>query len=385
LSGERGVGCDAMARYIYNNSANSGLGFVKVNCASVLSDEFRRNILRTGTNISYTDQASGGALYFDRIDELTLECQAMLQEFLPERNNSLHDLVLLSARSGLANLVGKGLFREDLYRAIKHNIIEMPSLRERGDELHRILSDLDQRSASNTKKRPLSWSTEVIDYLKKYSWPDNFYEAGRVVRVLSEAVSDGEITVADIREHLPELADAVDYGRTSSMDVPQNISMTWQRKYQTKFIEIRKSDQWDAFEQEVSQLASDLFTKITHTAGVKSGNFREYLSSEMPAAADRILRILVARRVLIAFYNAFVPSYKGDRYASYVRQLGFEASGQKDTYGQVSPDEANFKELVTEFGLKKKIIEDPLRSKGLWMEEIKWLERNAVHLNKESD
>lgn len=385
LAGERGVGCDAVARHIYHNSAHSGLGFVKVNCAYIPSDEFRRNLLQSSANIGYLEQAEGGALYFDRIDELPIENQAVLQEFLTKQIESRQVLVLASTRPSVATLVEKGLFRDDLYRLIRHSVLEVPPLRKQGNELGSILSAVEQQTNAERNKVPLSWTTEVVDYLKSYAWPDNFYEAARVVRVLSDVLPDGNVAIADVREHLPEIADAVDYGDTSETGIPLNISKTWQRNFQSTFIELRKSDKWDALEHEVSQLSSVLYTKITSTSGIKSGNFRDYLSSEMPAAGDRILRMLVARRVLIALYHTLILKDKGDRYDAFIRQLGFRAIGEKDIYGQDAPDEGNFKELVTQIGLKKRIIEDPYRSKGLWMEELKWLERNAIHVRNDGD
>jgi two-component system NtrC family response regulator len=228
ISGETGTGKELFARAIHANSPRSQEAFVVVDCAA-LPDNLVESTLFGHEKGAFTGASSkreglvarahGGTLFLDEIGELPLKMQAKLlrvlqeQRFLPvgARREVGSDFRLLAATNqNLAALESVGKFRLDLLHRINSLEIQLPPLRERGDDIKLIvLHLLGGRVERNAGSQLKGMSPEFLMCLKNYSWPGNVRELINVVgSALTEAGPDPTLHPIHLPVHL----------RTSSME-----------------------------------------------------------------------------------------------------------------------------------------------------------------------
>lgn len=200
IQGESGTGKELVARAIHFNSAmqpgREGPGpFVVVNCAAIpkelMESEFFGHEKGSFTgaharHIGKFEQADGGTLFLDEVGELNLELQAKLLRALQNReitrvggNEVIRfDCRVISATNrDILQMVAEGNFREDLYYRLFQFPVQLPPLRERGDDVrllaHGFLRDYVKDNAEFKDKH---FSSEALVALDTYAWPGNVRE-----------------------------------------------------------------------------------------------------------------------------------------------------------------------------------------------------------------
>jgi Nif-specific regulatory protein len=133
--------------------------------------------------------AEGGTLFLDEIGDISASAQVKLLRVLQERefervggNKTIKVNVRLLAATNrnLENMVHEGLFREDLYYRLNVIPIDLPPLRERGDDIALLVNFFLKKSMNNHKKRVVI-TDEAMDILCQYSWPGNVRELENTV------------------------------------------------------------------------------------------------------------------------------------------------------------------------------------------------------------
>lgn len=190
LHGETGTGKGVLARWIHDHSPRKNEAFVEVNCSS-LKGELLRSELFGHAKGSFTsaikdrsgliEVADGGTLFLDEIGDMDLEVQTQLLKTIEERSyrrigeNKLRtsDFRLICATNrNLTEASSNGSFRKDLYYRICIFPINLPSLRERKDDLAGLIKHTLLSFGYN--KFPLA--QDVVDTLLQYYWPGNIRE-----------------------------------------------------------------------------------------------------------------------------------------------------------------------------------------------------------------
>jgi two-component system, NtrC family, response regulator AtoC len=201
LQGESGTGKDLVAKAIHYASRRSESPFVAINCAAIPSTLIESELFGYEKG-AFTDakarkeglfeQAEGGTLFLDEIGELELGLQAKLLRVLEEgafrRVGGLKDIpldvrVVAASNRDLKTESEHGRFRLDLYYRLSVIQIDIPPLRERGDDIfmlveHYILT-LGERLRLRKKIRGLA--PEVAELFRGYAWPGNVRELRNVV------------------------------------------------------------------------------------------------------------------------------------------------------------------------------------------------------------
>ncbi len=194
LTGETGTGKELVAQSIHQNSNRSKKTFVPVHCAALPSNLLESELFghekgaftgATERRIGRFEAASGGTLFLDEIGEIDPSTQVKLLRFLEsktiERLGSSKTLELdvrlvCATNRNLFQMVQKGDFRDDLYYRLNVVTIELPPLRDRGDDLTLLLNHfLKEYSLENGFDIPVL-STEALHILKNYAWPGNIRE-----------------------------------------------------------------------------------------------------------------------------------------------------------------------------------------------------------------
>ncbi|MDD5597878.1 MAG: sigma-54 dependent transcriptional regulator [Victivallaceae bacterium] len=220
ISGESGTGKELVARAIHYKSPRAVAPFVPINCGAIPENLFEGELFGymkgsfTGANESragFLQTAEGGSVLLDEVGEMSLALQVKFLRVLQE--NELYMLggrkplkldlrIMAASNKNLGTLVSKGAFREDLYYRLNVISIEVPPLRERGDDILLLASYFaDKFSRKLGRPRP-EFSVPVLDVLKNYYWPGNVRELENVIQRILVLNENELIELSDIPEFL---------------------------------------------------------------------------------------------------------------------------------------------------------------------------------------
>lgn len=194
ISGENGTGKELIAREIHRHSKRKREAMISVDMGVISSSLFESELFGH-TKGSFTDAkedrigkfetANKGTLFLDEIGNLTLALQAKLLSTLQNRtivklgsNQAVPiDIRLISATNKDLNaMVANGLFREDLLYRINTISINLPPLRDRGNDIALLADFFLQKYASKYDKVGISINQKAVEKLLKYNWPGNVRE-----------------------------------------------------------------------------------------------------------------------------------------------------------------------------------------------------------------
>ena len=199
IQGESGVGKELVAHVIHARSPRSEGPLVKVNCASIPHELFESEFFGhvkgafTGAHrdrIGRFQLADGGTIFLDEVGEIPLDLQSKLLRVLQEseyervgddRTHSVNVRVIAATNRDLERAVADGKFREDLYYRLSVFPIDVPPLRERGDDVVQLASHFLEKTCQEFGHRPLTLSRQQAALLKRYDWPGNIRELKNVI------------------------------------------------------------------------------------------------------------------------------------------------------------------------------------------------------------
>jgi formate hydrogenlyase transcriptional activator len=194
ISGETGTGKELVARAIHKLSGRSEKAFVKLNCAAIPLGLLESELFGhergafTGAVAQKTGRfelADKGTLFLDEVGDIPLELQAKLLRVLQEQeferlgSNRTHkvDVRLIAAtHRDLPAMVKQGTFREDLYYRLKVFPIQVPALRQRADDIPKLVRHFTALYAQRMNKRIDVIPADTMDALVRYKWPGNVRE-----------------------------------------------------------------------------------------------------------------------------------------------------------------------------------------------------------------
>lgn len=199
LTGENGTGKEVVSQSIHYQSRRRREPFVAVNCAALtetlLESELFGHERGAFTDARDTHQgkfelAAGGSLFLDEIGDMSLGGQAKLLRVLEEKvvvrvggSRPIHTdaRVIAATNQPLAELVRQKRFREDLYYRLNVVTLELPPLRERGDDILLLAEHFLAEFAAKARRKPLTWTPEAKRRLLAHTWPGNVRELRNLV------------------------------------------------------------------------------------------------------------------------------------------------------------------------------------------------------------
>jgi formate hydrogenlyase transcriptional activator len=194
ILGETGTGKELVARAIHKLGSRSEKGFVKLNCAAIPLGLLESELFghEKGAFTGAISQKTGrfeladkGTLFLDEVGDIPLELQAKLLRVLQEQeferlgSNRTHkvDVRLIAAtHRDLPAMVKQGTFREDLYYRLKVFPIQVPALRQRTEDIPRLVRHFTALYAQRMNKRIDVILADTMDALTRYPWPGNIRE-----------------------------------------------------------------------------------------------------------------------------------------------------------------------------------------------------------------
>lgn len=222
ILGESGVGKDVVARFIHNISNREKGPFIRVNCGAIPETLMESELFgyeegsftgaRRQGKPGMFELANGGTLFLDEVGELPIQMQAKLLHVLQDhkimrvggmKQVGVDVRVIAATNRELGKMVGEGKFRKDLYYRLNVILVEIPSLRERTEDIIplavKFLKKYNEKY--NMKKR---FSEDALRYLSRYNWPGNVRELENVTERLILTCPTSVIEIEHLRFFIKE-------------------------------------------------------------------------------------------------------------------------------------------------------------------------------------
>jgi DNA-binding NtrC family response regulator len=219
ITGETGTGKEVAAKAIHFNSDRRKKPFVVVNVSAIPEDLIESEMFGhekgsfTGANsrrIGKFEEADGGTLFLDEIGEMSLNMQSKLLRVLQEKELTrvggtgvvkFNSRIIIATHRNLQEEVKKGNFREDLYYRLLGLPIELPPLRERGNDRVILAKYFIEEFCKENNMDIITLSPESTEKLMNYPFPGNVRELKAIIELAAVMSNDGVIDARDITFH----------------------------------------------------------------------------------------------------------------------------------------------------------------------------------------
>ncbi len=217
IQGESGTGKELFARSMHFESKRSSEPFITVNCAAIPDNLLESELFGyeegsftgalKGGKIGKFEMANKGTIFLDEIGDMPLHLQAkllrVLQESSVERIGGLSVVpidvrIVAATNKNLEKLVEEGAFREDLFYRLNVIPIQIPSLRERKDDLEMLIDVFLKKSSEMLEKTVVRVDDSVLKTFEKYHWPGNVRELQNTVEFAVNMCESGIIKQTDL-------------------------------------------------------------------------------------------------------------------------------------------------------------------------------------------
>lgn len=223
LQGESGTGKELMAEAVHTHSKRTSNPYVKVNCAAFVEDLLLSELFGhvkgafTGAvseKIGRFELADGGTIFLDEIGDISAKTQVALLRVLQEgtfekvggtETQSVDVRVVCATNKNLEEMVKRGEFRLDLYYRLKGVVMEVPALRQRRQDIPRLVAHFARVYAGG--RQPKNFSKDVLKFLASYSWPGNIRELQNFVKSILLFVEGDTVEMSHVQEFSEFFAD----------------------------------------------------------------------------------------------------------------------------------------------------------------------------------
>lgn len=216
IRGESGTGKELIAKAIHFASPRKDKPFVTVNVAS-LSENLLESELFGHEKGSYTgaisqrigrfEEANGGTIFIDEVGDIPLPIQVKLlrtiqfgeyQRIGSNQTEKTDVRIIAATHRNLEEMMQSGMFREDLFYRLNVVAVQLPSLRQRKEDIPILVDHFIKRYTAESEKEVIGISREALDQLMKYSFPGNIRELENVIQRAVVLARDNMITTADL-------------------------------------------------------------------------------------------------------------------------------------------------------------------------------------------
>ena len=209
ITGESGTGKELCAEAIHKESPRRTQAFVALNCAAIPRDLMESEVFghvkgaftgAVGRRDGAASRADQGTLFLDEICEMDLDLQSKLLRFIQTgcfrrvgdtKEEQVDIRIICATNRDPLTEVRAGRFREDLYYRLNVIPLQLPPLRERGEDVLMIAADMLRRMAAEEGKQLQTFAPEVAKVLVGYPWPGNVRELENVTRNIV-VLNDGD-------------------------------------------------------------------------------------------------------------------------------------------------------------------------------------------------
>ena len=222
IVGESGVGKEIIPRVIHDNSPRRREKYFAINCGSIpegtIDSELFGHVKGSYTGAindspGYFGVANKGTLFLDEVGELPLATQARLLrvletgEYIPVGGTDIRktDVRIVAATNlNIRQAISEGRFREDLYYRLNSIPIQMPPLRERGEDIVLLFRLFAMQMAEKYRMDRITLDDEAKQLLMRYKWPGNVRQLKNITEQISVLSPDRKITAQMLSQFIPQ-------------------------------------------------------------------------------------------------------------------------------------------------------------------------------------
>ena len=220
ITGPNGTGKELVANQIHEKSGRNRNLFVEINCAAIPSELIESELFghEKGAftsafkdKIGKFEEASNGTLFLDEIGDMSLSAQSKVLRALQEnkitrvgsnKSISVNPRIIAATNKNLKKEIENGNFREDLFHRLNVIPIEVPSLKERNEDIPILCRYFIEKICKEQGVKQKKISAKAINELKKMKWTGNIRELRNVVERLI-ILTDKDIDLEDIKKYVP--------------------------------------------------------------------------------------------------------------------------------------------------------------------------------------
>ncbi len=258
INGENGTGKEFFPKIIHDNSPRKHKKYIAVNCGAIpagtISSELFGHEKGSFTNAEkehagYFEVANNGTIFLDEVADLTLDAQARLLrvlesgEYLRVGSSEVRKTnvrVVAATNKDLLQMVKAGEFREDLFYRIAAIRIEVPPLRERGEDIKMLATKFSYDYAEQHHRPPLMFDESAYRQLMQFSWRGNVRELQSLIREMSSfesGIVTGDVVKKYLNQknhsgNLPIVYDKVQHDYTQERELIFKLIMQMQSELQ---------------------------------------------------------------------------------------------------------------------------------------------------------
>lgn len=286
VTGESGTGKEIIPQVIHQLSARKHKEYIAVNCGAIPDGTIDSELFghekgsftgASGSRQGYFEVANGGTIFLDEVAELPMQTQVRLLrvletgEFLrvgaskPIKTNVR---VVAATNENMQRAIAKGKFREDLFYRLSAIPIQLPSLKERGEDIHLLFRKFASDFAEKYRMPAIRLTQDGIETLSQYTWPGNIRQLKNTVEQISIIETERNIDGLLLRSYLPKPLD-----QSPALVNETNQESISERELMYKFLFDMKKDLSD-----LKKLVVELLSQ--------SGNIQ--LSADQHAVIDKL-------------------------------------------------------------------------------------------------
>ena len=222
IVGESGVGKEIIPRVIHDNSPRKREKYFAINCGAIPEGTIDSELFghekgsftgAIGESQGYFGEANKGTIFLDEVGELPLATQARLLRVL-ETGEYIRvggtkvmktDVRIVAATNvNMQKAISEGRFREDLYYRLNTIPIQMPPLRDRGQDIILLFRLFAMQMAEKYKLPKITLTEEAKELILKYKWPGNVRQLKNITEQMSILSQDREITAEALLKFIPQ-------------------------------------------------------------------------------------------------------------------------------------------------------------------------------------
>ena len=238
ITGGSGTGKELIANAIHYNSPRKDRPFISVNCGA-LTETLLESELFGHEKGAFTgavsmkkgrfELADGGTLFLDEVGDMTPALQVKLLRVLQEmefervggtRTIKVDVRILSASNRDIKEDVANDLFREDLFYRLNVIHINVPSLRERGEDIRLLVNHFIEKYRADEKRDGIELSPEAWKLLFNYRWPGNIRELENIIERAIVLNSGGMISPEDLPEYFSDKEEDIDVDRFIPSNAP---------------------------------------------------------------------------------------------------------------------------------------------------------------------
>ncbi len=299
VTGESGTGKEIIPQVIHQLSARKHKEYIAVNCGAIPEGTIDSELFghekgsftgAAGSRQGYFEVANGGTIFLDEVAELPMQTQVRLLrvletgEFLrvgASKSLKTNVRVVAATNENMQRAIAKGKFREDLFYRLSAIPIQLPALRERGEDIHLLFRKFASDFADRYRMPGIRLTPEAITLLTEYPWPGNIRQLKNTVEQISIIETERNIDALLLRTYLPIIQE-----NSPALVGDASQEAISERELMYKFLFEMKKDL-----TELKKLVVELLSQ--------SGNFK--ISADQHAVIDKLYQD----------FGAPTPSAKG--------------------------------------------------------------------------